>query len=249
MRIRAHEPSRTSCRAWPWLLVATAMDVPPAVVLGGLAAGLAISIMAAPRVVGTETEFALYGDKRDALRRKGKGRALAVSLSKNIKRGAGARASTSMLRAGFVTSADAAHRVTRPVPALATARRGRARCRGGGWTARRGSFGESRVGIFAFSTCPTAPRGRGARLSPLADGASSIRCDGMRTAKHAPRGLCSLLEHRHGLAEIVERRSGSLQERLRVKTHLERVIMIPPRTQRHGHCFAQHRRASPKRFR
>ncbi len=86
----AHPRSRAIKNLLPRLavlLVANyAMDVPPAVVLGGLAAGLSVSILAAPRVVGTETEFALYGDKRDALRRKGKGRALAVSLSKNIKR-------------------------------------------------------------------------------------------------------------------------------------------------------------------
>ena len=55
------------------LLVANyAMDVPPAAP-GGLAAGLFVSIPAAPRVVGTETEFALQ-DKRVFLRRKGKGR-------------------------------------------------------------------------------------------------------------------------------------------------------------------------------
>lgn len=68
------------------LVVNYGFATPPPVVLGGLTAGIGVGVLAAPRVVGTETEFALYGDKRDALLRKGKGRALAVSLSKTVKR-------------------------------------------------------------------------------------------------------------------------------------------------------------------
>ena len=40
----------------------------------------------------------------------------------------------------------------------------------------------------------------------------------MRAAEHAPRGLCRLLERRHGLAEVVERGAGVQVERPRVSS-------------------------------
>ena len=49
--------------------------------------------------------------------------------------------------------------------------------------------------------------------------------EGVLATKHAPRGQCRLLEHRHGLAEIVERGAGVLVECLRVN---------PPHPEREG---------------
>ena len=42
---------------------------------------------------------------------------------------------------------------------------------------------------------------RGSRLSQIV---LNFRCKRMRASEHAPRGPFSLLERRHGLAEIVE---------------------------------------------
>ena len=61
----------------------------------------------------------------------------------------------------------------------------------------------------------------------------------MRAAEHSPRGPFRLLERRHGLAVIGERRAGILVERLRVKRlHPEReVITLAKDALRHGDSF------------
>jgi len=68
-------------------LASAAFASPPAVALAGCAAGAGVGLLAAPRVVGIEKEFALRGDARDAARAKNKkARALAVTLSARVKR-------------------------------------------------------------------------------------------------------------------------------------------------------------------
>ena len=63
----------------------------------------------------------------------------------------------------------------------------------------------------------------------------------MRATKHASRGPFRLLEHRHGLAEIVERGVGVHVERLPVNPpHSERKYMtVTNNAPRHGYRFAQ----------
>ena len=68
------------------LLVGGALvGAPPALALGGCAGGTAVGLLAAPRVVAVEKEFALMGDARDAARNK-KARSLAVTLGEKVKR-------------------------------------------------------------------------------------------------------------------------------------------------------------------
>ncbi len=63
----------------------------------------------------------------------------------------------------------------------------------------------------------------------------------MRATKHAPRGSLRVLERRHGLAEIVERRiRGRVERRCVNRPHPERVIRtISENASRHRHRFAQ----------
>ncbi len=69
------------------------------------------------------------------------------------------------------------------------------------------------------------------------------RCEWVRATEHAPRDPFRVLEHRHGLAEIVERGGGVLEERLRGSPpHNEREVMSFSKTaSRHGYRFAKHR--------
>ena len=46
---------------------------------------------------------------------------------------------------------------------------------------------------------------------------NNLHCEGMRTAEHTPGDPCRVLEHRHALADIVERGVGVQVERIRVK--------------------------------
>ena len=55
---------------------------------------------------------------------------------------------------------------------------------------------------------------RGSRLSQFA---LNAHCGRVRAAEHAARDLCRILEHRHGLAEIVERGAG-VQDALKIAT-------------------------------
>ena len=66
-------------------------------------------------------------------------------------------------------------------------------------------------------------------------------CERMRATEHAPRDPFYVFEHRHGLAEIVERGAGVLAERPRVSpSHPERgVITISENASRHWHRSAQ----------
>ena len=61
-------------------------------------------------------------------------------------------------------------------------------------------------------------------------------CQRVRATQNAPRDPSSVLERRHGLAEIVESGAVVPAERLRVfPPHLEREIMrVPQNTSRHG---------------
>ena len=78
----------------------------------------------------------------------------------------------------------------------------------------------------------------GSRVSQIA---LNIHCERMRAPEHAPRDPSRVLEHRHGLADIVERSAGVPEERLRVKRpHLEReIIILPENTSGHGNRFEQ----------
>ena len=51
------------------------------------------------------------------------------------------------------------------------------------------------------------------RGSSKSQTALNILCERMRATKNAPRGLCRILERRHGLAEIVERGAVVQEER------------------------------------
>ena len=76
--------------------------------------------------------------------------------------------------------------------------------------------------ITHSATTATASRGaeRGSRVSQAA---LNPRRDRVRAAEHAPRCPSRVLEHIHGLAEIVERGGRVLVDRPRVKRpHLER---------------------------
>ena len=64
---------------------------------------------------------------------------------------------------------------------------------------------------------------RGSAGSRVSQVALNLRCKRMCATKHAPRGPCRVLKHRHGLADIVERGVGVQVERLRVN---------PPRPER-----------------
>ena len=70
-----------------------------------------------------------------------------------------------------------------------------------------------------------------------------IRCERARAAEDAPRGPFQLLERRHGLAEILERRAPVLVERHRVRPqYLKRVLVILAESaSRHGNRFAHQR--------
>ena len=63
----------------------------------------------------------------------------------------------------------------------------------------------------------------------------------MRSAEHAPSDLCRVLEHRHSLAEILERGAVVQTETPRViQSHSERDYMtLSEDTFRHGPHFAQ----------
>ena len=63
----------------------------------------------------------------------------------------------------------------------------------------------------------------------------------MRTSEHAPRDPCSLIERRHGLAEIVERGANVTTERIGVNLlHREREsIILSENTARDWDSFAQ----------
>ncbi len=65
----------------------------------------------------------------------------------------------------------------------------------------------------------------------------------MRVTEYTPRDPLRVLERRHGLAEIVERGGGVLEECPRVKPpHLERGLMIlAENAPHHGHRLAQQR--------
>ena len=67
---------------------------------------------------------------------------------------------------------------------------------------------------MVFTHYSPAFRGRGARLALLAKLLNVPLCR-MRSAEHAPRVRCRLLERRDGLAEIVERGAGVVVERPR----------------------------------
>ena len=68
-------------------------------------------------------------------------------------------------------------------------------------------------------------------------------CERVRSPEHAPRDSLRVLEHRHGLAEIVERGVGVNEERLPVNPpHSEREDMtVTNNAPRHGNRFAQQR--------
>ena len=78
---------------------------------------------------------------------------------------------------------------------------------------------------------------RGSRLSQAV---LNTRGERVRATEHAPRDPLYLLERRHGLAEIVERGGGVLEERIRViPPRPEREFMTPSEdAPRHGHRFA-----------
>ena len=73
--------------------------------------------------------------------------------------------------------------------------------------------------------------------------ALDVRCVRVRATHHAPRGPLRLLEHGHGLADIVERGVGVRVERHRViPPHREREIIILSENASHdGHHFAHQR--------
>ena len=77
------------------------------------------------------------------------------------------------------------------------------------------------------------------RCLRVLQGTLSIFYGRVRTAEHASRDPRRILEHRHGLSEIVERGAGVLIERVRVKhPQPERVIMRRPKNaSRHGQRF------------
>ena len=50
----------------------------------------------------------------------------------------------------------------------------------------------------------------------MSQGLLNLGYERMRPAEYAPRGPCSVLERRHCLVDIVERRTGVVVERLRV---------------------------------
>ena len=90
------------------------------------------------------------------------------------------------------------------------------------------------------------------RVVPDGDGVSECRshasqyvlnvhCERVRATEHAARGPFYLLERRHGLAEMVERGTGVVVERLSVSPpHTEReVVRIPENASRHGYRSAQ----------
>ena len=70
-----------------------------------------------------------------------------------------------------------------------------------------------------------------------------LHCERVRATEHTPRDPFVLLEHCHGLAEIVECGVLVVVERLRVSPpHPQRKFMRRPKdTSRHGHYFAQQR--------
>ena len=78
-------------------------------------------------------------------------------------------------------------------------------------------------------------------ISRVSQGCLNPSCDRMRAAEHAPRGPFRVLERRHCLAEIVERRVGVLVERLRVTPiHPEReFVTLADNAPRRGNRFAQ----------
>ena len=63
----------------------------------------------------------------------------------------------------------------------------------------------------------------------------------MRSTEHSPRDLYRVFEHRHGLAAIVERGAGVIEERRRVnRPHPERGFMtLAVNASRQRHRFAQ----------
>ncbi len=96
---------------------------------------------------------------------------------------------------------------------------------------------ESRYIATTTHSATTATASRGAeRGSRVSQAALNPRRDRVRAAEHAPRCPSRVLEHIHGLAEIVERGGRVLVDRPRVKRpHLERVFMNAPH---HRHRFA-----------
>ena len=65
-------------------------------------------------------------------------------------------------------------------------------------------------------------------------------CEWMRSAKHSPRDPYRVFERRHGLAEIVERRTVFHVERLGANPpQPERDLVISECALRHGQRFAQ----------
>ena len=81
---------------------------------------------------------------------------------------------------------------------------------------------------------------RGSRVSQCV---LNALCGRVRATEHAPRDPYRILERRHGLAEIVERGTGVLVERLCVTPpYLERdPIALSENASRHGHRFEQQR--------
>ena len=68
-------------------------------------------------------------------------------------------------------------------------------------------------------------------------------CERVRDTKHTPRGPLYLLERRHGLAEIVERSTGVVDDRrCASRPHPERgLITLAENAPRHRYAFPQQR--------
>ena len=107
--------------------------------------------------------------------------------------------------------------------------------------AREGVPGDE-VGVFTKLLVYLGTRRRrlagGSRVSQIS---LNLNCERVRATEHAPRNPCRLLEHRHGLAEIVERGTIVVAERRRVnRHHLECDVMrIAENASRHGNIFAR----------
>ena len=72
--------------------------------------------------------------------------------------------------------------------------------------------------------------------------ALNVHCERVRAAEHAPRDPFRVLERRHGLAEIIERRAVVIAECRRViRPYPERNYMaLTEDASRHGQYFQEH---------
>jgi hypothetical protein len=75
----------------------------------------------------------------------------------------------------------------------------------------------------------------------FSQGAFKKICDRVRSSEHVPRGPFRFLDHRHGLAQIVERGTVVKVEQSRAnQPHPERdIIRLAKNAQRYGHHFTK----------